>query len=48
MVKRVATSNTPSQGDTYTITVPAQVEGHTLLVVATDDRVRVRRRRQFL
>ena len=34
----VATSNTPSQGDTYTITVPAQVEGqYTLTVVAYDD-----------
>ena len=34
----VATSNTPSQGDTFTITVPAQVEGqYTLKVIAYDD-----------
>ncbi|MGR5435116.1 Ig-like domain-containing protein [Vibrio owensii] len=34
----VATSSTPSQGDTYTITVPAQDEGqYTLTVVAYDD-----------
>jgi len=34
----LATSNTPSQGDTFTITVPAQVEGqYTLKVIAYDD-----------
>ncbi|PAR31586.1 Ig-like domain-containing protein [Vibrio metoecus] len=36
--KVVATSSTPSEGDTYTITVPAQVEGqYSLTVVAYDD-----------
>ncbi|MCW1890619.1 Ig-like domain-containing protein [Vibrio chagasii] len=42
----VATSNTPSQGDTYTITVPAQVDQPWRLL-PTLLKVRVRRQRQF-